>query len=153
MMQGADPMTRAPAWLALLVLVVIGLPGCTSVYCTAKGCFDGVEVTFDQRSPLAAGDYQLDVVLDDERVSCDFSLPQGTREDLCRTDEILWGVTPDGSFHRAFIKRSPQVLEITLSGDGVSASETFRPSYEEHRPNGPRCSPTCQVAAVTFRVG
>ena len=47
----------------------------------------------------------------------------------------------------------PASVTITVRGSGVDVQQSFTPTYETSRPNGPDCPPECRSGKVIVEVG
>ena len=146
--------------------------GCSeSLTCTAAGCLDGFSIDLTQPlpsgadtiAPLPAGAYEIELTLDDERITCHRSIPQGPAVDCKPSDSVIVsGIQPmrfpEGALagFDVEIRQTPRVVTAIVRHDGaVLAQGTFSPEYREVAPNGKECGPVCNSApsatlALTF---
>lgn len=79
---------------------------------------------------------------------------QGTVTVSCPSGEVEGAISigPEacqaGTF--TFMDYAPDQLEVTLRFGGTERSESFTPTYETLRPNGPDCPPECRVGEVVL---
>lgn len=85
----------------------------------------------------------------------------GTTPQTFTVEAIAPGVEPriaqspggqSGSSQFFFEDSTPEEVTIRITWNGGSVTETFRPSYETVRPNGPNCPPECQQGRVLITV-
>lgn len=132
--------------LAAVVLAACGPgepPTPDPIECTLIGCSDSVTVIIDGELPT---EYSLVLAapgLNTVTVRC----PSGEVEGA-------FPVGPDacqaGTF--TFMDYAPDQLELTLRYGGTERSESFTPTYETLRPNGPDCPPACRVGQIVLAV-
>lgn len=176
---------QAPALVVRLILVVLGAANaCASApptagatpgappgadrACTQIGCVEGLTIDVASTSGWAPGTYRFDFELDQEKVSCEGTLPLRA----CEHGPSV-RCTPEGAAERVMISESgcalpaaehslpsisirgePARVRLTVSRDGTQlAAEEMTPQYRTMRPNGPECEPVCRQASakVTLR--
>jgi hypothetical protein len=105
--------------------------------CTEIGCFDGLTVQLQGSIPAAFSVEATAPGGETTVVVC----PEGGAGVVCGVDQLVF---------EGFTREE---VTITISWDGGSLTETFRPAYETFRPNGPDCPPECRQAEITMRLG
>ena len=127
-------LTRA----ALILLAVTAAPAttaCGEIVCTLIGCADGFYVTLDGNVP---SDYTI-------RLEASGQPPV----------EYAYDCPVSGCPHLWAIEgTTPELVEVVFfDAQGVEiARQTFQPQYEENRPNGGNCPPTCFQASETLTI-
>ena len=102
------------------------------VLCDDSGCSSGLRLTFD-RPPEVGTIIQVEV-------------PGGTPWRVeCGVD----GGCDNGVFFPDF---TPDYLLVRISSPSGEVVHTVLPEYEEFRPNGPDCPPTCLIATVELQL-
>lgn len=96
------------------------------------GCVDGLGVELEGMVPEA---YRIEAVAADGQTLAG-DCPNGEAMVNCGRQQV---------FFEAF---APEEVTITVTWDGGSASETYRPDYQTVLPNGPGCPPECKQATV-----
>jgi len=132
-----------------LVVVIIGfglwLAG-PSVGCTLMSCQGGLNI---HQVGLPSSYYQISV-----------SLPSGETQVLScsmRTGEesntFTNSCSPDGAYFRLSSDVAPpKNVTVTVVVEGKTYWQDFTPHYEQFRPNGKRCPPTCYNAAIEMKL-
>ncbi|HSA19948.1 MAG TPA: hypothetical protein P5076_00755 [Myxococcota bacterium] len=122
-------------------------------------CGVPLEVKVEHAGGWPAGAYILEVDQDGVVGSCEFSSPpacegwqpvcnpvRGWELDLDDCIEPYTGQTLRIAFG-GWGAPEPASVTVRVSLDGVEiGAETFVPTYERFRPNGPDCDPVCQRA-------
>jgi hypothetical protein len=124
-----------------VVIAATSLLGCGSGPCTAIGCLSYLRIALNL--PSGAEEAVISITYDGEERVC-----SPGAENPCRS-----GFQPDYDKDAPILIRdTPEKIVVTVVIDGVSKSETLRPSYVEEQPNGASCPPTCRSAreSVTF---
>jgi len=127
--------------LLLFALIPAGCDTCTDAVCEAtlmivRG-WDG--------AALLEGVYEIELTLDDDTTSitCDQAQPNTS----CDVDGELAAVTDSSGRVQIRFEGAPASYQLLVTKpDGEAASFTDMLTYEESRPNGPRCGPVCQTA-------
>jgi hypothetical protein len=167
---GANQIPRRP--VPLPAELVAACPGAEDLVrtgkaeCTAIGCQSGYSVEVSPSSGWAAGDYRIELDIDDRAVACEGSIPLkacnvpsfscdaagvSLGESGCAlpaTEQGLASIRFDG-FPLAL---SMRVLRMP---EGELANAELTPVYTLGQPNGPGCDPVCCSAsdAITLSVG
>jgi hypothetical protein len=159
------------SWAALGAYALVNAAACSSQQCTEIGCSSGVELRVAPEGNVwQRGSYSVQVSLDGDTSTCDFSIPEdlpergsvtslecGMLQQLAACTEVRQG---DGVSHScepipdqyeltldAFAE--PANLSLTLRRDGnvlLSHEETL--SYRDTFPNGPECGSRCRRASL-----
>lgn len=164
--RGLSRLIRWLPWLAL----ALSVGGCESVgidppggaACTLIGCQDGLRVTLQRASPWPAGDYVLQVSLDDQPpIACTTSLPFAsvTSTATCNSADVQLqtsGQALDPSQHAltgVWVRTTPTKVRLVLQqGPTTVLDQTLQPTYQTTRPNGPNCEPECTQATASVAV-
>jgi hypothetical protein len=120
------------AGLIVVAGVIAAAPGCSNPFggrvCTEIGCSDGIRVTFEAPPP------------------------DGTLVELGGSFGVPWrvecGVDLDCSTGIFFADFTPDHLSVRVITSGGEVTESFQLTYQELRPNGGDCPPTCRIATV-----
>lgn len=108
---------------------VLAAAACTTDpnQCTLVGCDSGVLVVIDGIvSAQVTAEILVDGVVEVQAICA-------TSQGVCQL--VLADLTPTQ-------------LTVRVTGAAATAEESFSPTYEEQRPNGPDCPPVCLVARV-----
>jgi hypothetical protein len=116
------------------------------VYCYRIGCWSSLEIHL---SGFVPDGYTIEAVASDGRtrfLDCS-DVPLIETEELHFTN---YGecTTIGVGFHNF----DPAQVVVTVTWEGGSVSETFRPYYRVFRPNGYRCEPTCLSGQVAIEI-
>ena len=103
-----------------------GGPTCTDIGCGPSLAIDLV--------PTPTGSYRVEAVVPGSDTRKVFECPDATR---CIPGAAFGDFWPE------------EVVVRVTTGAGTS-EQTLRPSYQEFRPNGRRCEPTCRQARIQF---
>lgn len=110
--------------------------------CTLLGCENTLSISMSGDIP---NEYTL-MVTDSEGNDIIKSCISGEGRSLSNSSGGVicesWGVS--------IRNYSPDDLIITIDWANGSMSESFRPTYEQFRPNGPGCPPVCRVGMVSI---
>jgi hypothetical protein len=127
--------------------------------CTLVGCNDGLSVTAIASEGLRDGSYEVQLMLDDEAVTCVHpqlvAAPQqsGTcTAAAVRSSLVSYnGGAPGTAGANALvidITGTPSQVVLRVLHDGQLVGEAnYEPSYQTIMPNGPECGPTCNTAS------
>ena len=96
--------------------------------CTLVGCFDGVFINISDERPDSLS---ITVYLNGETEV--YSSSQCTN--------------PDHHCAIGINEKTPETVTIEVKWENGEFSEVFTPMYEEVKPNGPGCPPTCTQAS------
>lgn len=139
--------------------------------CTEMGCVEGLTIDLQSPSGWAPGAYRFDIELDQDKVSCEVTLPlracdagpsarctlhpgEGPSERVMISESGCALPPAQHSLPTLSIRGEPARVRVAVSRDGAQlASEELTPAYRTVTPNGPGCEPVCRQAhgAVTLR--
>jgi hypothetical protein len=143
---------KLPILILLGIVLVVGvviiglwLAG-PSVGCTLMGCQSGLHINL---AGLSSPYYQVSV-----------SFPSGETNTLAcslgigdESNPFENSCSPDGVFFRLSSEVAPpRNVTVTVVVEGKTYSQDFTPSYEQFRPNGKRCPPTCYSATIEMKL-
>lgn len=127
--------------------------------CTLASCSDGFVVVLGelpgaddvpgQEPALPAGDYEIEVSLDETRLLCSYSVPDGERAGCAGDGAAISVITGRfvGSPSRGFRvsgERTPRDVSAVLRHQGLVLAEYgFQLEYQPYAPNGEVCGPVC----------
>jgi len=117
----------------LAVVLLIGMAGCGTTEprgCTEIGCNPGVTVDFSGAVPT---DFMLEVR---STGTTPFTI-ECSRTTPCGSGVFAYDILGD-------------TIEVVVTRDGKTMTQTFIPTYEETRPNGPGCDPVCLKGRIDF---
>lgn len=97
--------------------------------CTEIGCSDGISVQVSDQRP--------------DSISISIFRNQDTEPIASRQC-----TEPDQSCVLFAAGETPDNVSVEIGWEGGAFRETFSPQYEEFRPNGPGCPPTCRMASI-----
>ncbi len=124
------------------------------VACTRIGCMDGLEIAFTPEAPKA-GTYSITVTAGSDSSTCEVVFPYpkcGTPATKC-AGSIPMMVTETGcelpkdkqTFPKVRMGKAPAEIQIAVKlGKATLSDQKVTPTYEELRPNGPKCDPVCK---------
>lgn len=122
--------------VTFLLLLLPLLASCEALFgpraCTLIGCTDGISVRVAE---LPQSVYTVELLLPDGEVLSMECLRSAAG--VCASEVFFDGITP------------PE-LAVRLTTASGTRTETFRPTYVSHQPNGPGCSPICRQATITM---
>ncbi len=132
--------------------------------CANEQCTYGFFVEVEPRD-WKKGKYRFDISADGLTKVCEATLPLPPCEQdkavRCKGDEVPFTVVERGcarppgeqGFGPFHFVRNPTNVTIAISRDGkVVKKAEFAPRYEQVRPNGPKCEPSCERASATMRL-
>ena len=162
-----------------LALYLLGVAACASAppgvppaepaspgrICTEMGCVDGLTIELQSPAGWQPGAYRFEIELDQEKVTCEGSLPLRGCDQGASVQ-----CTPAGGAERVQIAESgcalppaehslPQIalpggparVKVTISRDGNAiGSQELSPAYRTVAPNGPECGPVCRQASAVI---
>lgn len=122
--------------------------------CPEITCMEAFAVELERAGDWDAGQYELEVALEDEVLTCDLTLPPPCDADPpCAALEDLVVETsacddPPALFRVGVAQGSePEAVRVTVRFEDASlASRTFTPEYELSQPGGMGCLPFCSSA-------
>ena len=140
-----------------VALLTLSLGACAPVYdrmCTDIGCTDGLNVLFE-RDSFEPGVYAVEIDLHGEFIHCQATIPlDSDASDGCDDPRVLLYLS--GSMLEVeeqrvegFFMDSTELgaLAVTVTLDETEIGyAAFEPDYQELKPNGPECEPTCLFA-------
>jgi hypothetical protein len=160
----------APAAGVGIALLAIGAGGCEAIdgVCTAAGCQDSVSVFVDA-ADLEPGDWRFALAAGaTEPLYCEVPVPATSWEDVWCSDRRFAVILPrddrPDSWELRFTPNygagepsqdapPPSAIALTAWRDGeLVTKKTIEPGYEDFRPNGPDCTPVCQVASLDIEL-
>jgi hypothetical protein len=100
--------------------------------CTLIGC--GPSLMIDIVPAPTTGSFRVEALVPGSDIRRTFECPDASR---CS------GVAFFDDF-------SPEEVVIRVTTQAGTTEQTFRPSYQTFRPNGPRCEPTCRQGRIRF---
>lgn len=126
--------------------------------CTLVGCNDGFSVTALASEGLRDGSYEVQLMLDDEAVTCAHpqlvAAPQ--QSGTCTAASVRSSVvihnggapgTEGANALAISITGTPSQVVLRVLHDGQLIGEAnYEPSYQTIMPNGPECGPICNTA-------
>ena len=127
--------------------------------CTEIGCGPGFQVEFT-RASWPAGAVEIAVTADGTTTTCTLTLPYASCDNVVQCDKPnpgffieTSGCALPAAQHSiggvAWAETGPQNVTIVVSQDGTMlGTQTFMPTYETSRPNGPDCEPVCSQATM-----
>jgi hypothetical protein len=120
----------APSAILAAAAIMLAGSACANPFgaCTLIGCTDGLRLTFDAPPP------------------------QGTVVEIVHFDAPPWrvecGVDTNCAVGIFFSDFTPSDLTVRVVTPGGEVTESYQPTYQEHRPNGEGCGPECLNATI-----
>ena len=110
--------------------------------CTMIGCSDSLWVHLTGELPQS---YTIKAAnwFSFYSVTIDCPNDQDSAKAWCKEDGAVFFSDP---------RSIPNELTITVTWEGHSKTETFKPVYSTYRPNGPDCEPECLKSDVTVEL-
>lgn len=139
-MREADLISRTIRIATLsAAMLILGAPACDSPtgVCTLIGCSSGLLVRLNA---LPTGPFQVDVFAGAPDVSPSYRYECVPGPSGCLQEIFFSGLVARHAFIRV------------TTDDGTALHEILDLHYETHRPNGPRCEPTCRTAETTVSI-
>ena len=160
------PIARQLVWLAALAATTgceaFGVDPPGGAACTLIGCQDGLQVQLQRSGPWPAGEYTLQVMLDDQpAVSCAVSLPFAsvTTAATCSSADVQLQTSGQAlsadqhALTAVWIRSTPAKARLVLQHNTATLlDQTLQPTYQTSRPNGPDCKPECTQATASVAV-
>jgi hypothetical protein len=127
--------------------------------CTLIGCASSFQVEF-VRPSWPAGSVEIVVTADGTTTTCTVTLPYASCDNVVQCDKPnpdfiveASGCALPAAQHSitgvAWPTTNPKDVTITVNQDGMMLGmQTFAPTYEMSRPNGPDCEPVCNQATM-----
>jgi hypothetical protein len=154
-------MIGMPRWVLGVASFALGNVACELEHsCTDIGCESGVSVSVTSESGAwRAGEYQLQLTLDDETAACDFALPDdqpvaGSAASIecghgVRLELRMLSGGEVGELYLG-VRAQPKTLKVELSRDGAMVlDESQTLTYQRQQPNA-GCEPICHRALAAF---
>ena len=125
----------------LFIVLLLGLftSGCDELpfigdrICTAAGCSDGVSVRVSDQRPDSIS---ISLFINED------AEPFASRH--CTMPDQTCALFAEGV--------TPERVTVQIDWEGGAFRETFTLQYEEFKPNGPDCPPTCRNAATEIEL-
>jgi hypothetical protein len=149
-------MLRKLTSLGILVVASVFVPSCSAKECTLIGCASGLTIEFTGGN-ATPGRYRVEMVADEQPMSCEITLPSDGREAECSAGQPIWNIRilpdkTDGIERLAqivFYSATPKSVAFTVHRDDkIVGGDMLQPTYVESFPNGPECGPACRQAQV-----
>lgn len=139
--------TRIPSLAAVLLAAaaLVGLQGCG---CGEVGCFSTATIVIDA-DKWPDGVYTATIEADGMLRTCTATHSAGLESDCGDSFDI--GLTIGGEGEPATISTVGESarIRVVLERDGAPLlDETVEPDYDDFRPNGAFCGPTCSSARI-----
>ncbi len=148
-------MKKFAATIAFIVSAAWVLTGCAFPGCTDASCASSLTVELNKSSAWEETNWQVTVKGDGSEIgTCQIELPGDSQgaEEACDHPLNLNLNESGGAIESVYVMLQPDVdvpteYTVGVQRDGnLVVEQTFEPSYDTVRPNGPDCSPVCQQA-------
>ena len=143
-----------------LAAMILLLNGCRM--CTLAGCSDRLRIIIvqDAYEPTALGTYEVLIQPGGGtaiEMVCEVTSEGGECQVPGEADGGMGfgpsgGSTANGQLTVSIDESPSEVIVEVWSGETLLGEESFEPDYEKHKPNGPKCPPTCYSADVQMLV-
>jgi hypothetical protein len=129
--------------------------------CTKIGCDDQVSIKLEGLTDLEKGSYSLALEAGGKKAACVVRIPypaecNSLQRVQCKGDLSVRINAPCDKPDRieaVTIPGTPAEVKVTVKKDARTVgSATLTPKYEKHEPNGPGCSPACQLGSDKLTV-
>ena len=121
----------APFSLLVAASFAVSCSSYTGPTCTQRGC--GPSLVIDL-VPAPTGSYRVEALVPGSDTRKVFECADAAR--------CIPGA--------AFVEFWPEEVVVRATTQAGASEQTFRPSYQDFHPNGPRCEPACRQARIQF---
>jgi hypothetical protein len=126
--------------------------------CTEANCMDGLGISMSPEPPKA-GTYSITVAAGSQSATCEVIFPYppcGTTATKCSGTLPMMAIESGcelpkdkQTFPKVGVGAAPEEVRVTVTrGKTKLVDKKVKPTYEEIRPNGPKCGPVCHFGKV-----
>ncbi|NUO52208.1 MAG: hypothetical protein HOV80_25425 [Polyangiaceae bacterium] len=153
----AEP-SAAPAETAAPAPEESSAPKPPVLICTKAGCMSLLRISMSPEAPKP-GTYSVAVAAGTTSATCEVVFPYpacGTPATKCSGTLPLMAIEEGcelpkdkQTFPKLGVGEAPEEVQVTISRDKTKLfDKKVKPTYEDVRPNGPKCAPVCQTGTV-----